>query len=432
MKRGVFSVEAQLLSHRDADMVVDPDILKRISGVKNYDEADDIMIHYTVTTDCPFNCRGCINSLTFGQAGPDREARTSPMDVQEDVERDARAMAQLIRESGKARAVIVFYGGEPMLRLDKMNRVYEVLSKIINGRVSLRYMVVTSGHYLERSIQRFPDLISHMWLTAVSIDGTEAQHNAMRRGTSLERIKRQVASLDQVRGGGVLIWSTIRPDMSLLDCFESFMYFRERGQAEHFFWHLDEAEGTISDLPDYVARYGAHLNRIMKVYVDRLGKGDLLSIIHVNELILYLLTQKRRGSTACAVEKMANFDIIGDGKVHACADLPETMYIGAIGDSGEVIFEPDARARLNRLAAYKKDLGCEVCGVEAYCGGRCPVQIHTGGIERARQYCFMMREHVRIVKRYIGEIADLLLEHGLTLADIYRSARYAKYTDVTP
>jgi sulfatase maturation enzyme AslB (radical SAM superfamily) len=108
------------------------------------------------------------------------------------------------------------------------------------------------------------------------------------------------------------------------------------------------------------------------------------------------------------------------------------MYIGAIRDSGEVIFEPDARARLNRLAAYKKDLGCEVCGVEAYCGGRCPVQIHTGGIERARQYCFMMREHVRIVKRYIGEIADLLLEHGLTLADIYRSARYAKYTDVTP
>jgi len=73
-----------------------------------------------------------------------------------------------------------------------------------------------------------------------------------------------------------------------------------------------------------------------------------------------------------------------------------------------------------------------VCGVEAYCGGRCPVQIHTGGIERARQYCFMMREHVRTVKKYTGQIADLMLEHGLTLADIYRSARYAKYTDVTP
>ncbi|MGD8230278.1 MAG: radical SAM protein, partial [Desulfobacteraceae bacterium] len=324
-------MEARLLGHQDVDMVVDPYILKQISGMRGYTETYDIMIHYTVTTDCPFNCRGCINSLTSGQAGPDREARTSHIDVKEDVERDVRAMAQLIRESGKAQAVIVFYGGEPMLRLDKINRVYEGLSKIIDGGVSLKYMVVTSGHYLERSIQRFPDLTTHMWLTAVSIDGTEAQHNAIRRGTSLETIRRQVASLDQVRGGSVLIWSTIRPDMSLLGCFESFMYFRERGQAEHFFWHLDEAEGIIADLPDYVARYGAHLNKIMKVYVDYLGEGDLLSIIHVNELILYLLTQKRRGSTACAVEKMANFDIIGDGKIHACADLPETMCIGAIG-----------------------------------------------------------------------------------------------------
>ncbi len=431
-EKGALSVVAQLLSHQDVDMVVDPYILERISGARGYDEAQDIMIHYTVTADCPFKCRGCINALTSGQAGLDREARASHIDVQEDVERDIRAMAQLIRESGKAQAVIVFYGGEPMLRLDKMNRVYEHLSKMIDGRVGVRYMVVTSGHYLEKSIQRYPDLTTHMWLTAISIDGTEVQHNAMRRGTSLETIKRQVASLDQVRGGGVLIWSTIRPDMSLLDCFESFMSFRERGQAEHFFWHLDEAEGSIADLPDYVGRYAAHLDDIMKVYLDHLKKGDLLSIIHVNELILYLLAQKRRGSTACAVEKMANFDIIGDGKVHACADLPETMCIGEIGESGEIMFEPDARARFSRLVAYKKDLGCEVCGVEAYCGGRCPVQIHTGGIERARQYCFMMREHVRTVKGYIGQIADLMLEHGLRLADIYRSARYAKYTDVTP
>jgi len=413
-------------------MVVDSDILNRISGVRDHDEIDDIMIHYTVTADCPFKCRGCINSLTAGQARQDGAVRTPHMGVQEDEERDIRAMAQLIKESGKAQAVIVFYGGEPMLRLDKMNRVYEHLSEMIGGRVLLRYMVVTSGHYLEPCIQRYPDLATHMWLTAISIDGTEAQHNAMRRGTSLETIKRQVACLDEVREGEVLIWSTIRPDMSLLDCFESFMYFRERGQAEHFFWHLDEAEGSIADLPDYVARYGAHLDKIMEVYVDRLKGGDLLSIIHVNELILYLLAQKRRGSTACAVEKMANFDIIGDGKVHACADLPETKHIGEIGESGEIMFDPDAKARLSGLVAYKGDLGCEVCGVEAYCGGRCPVQIHTGGIERARQYCFMMREHVRIVKGYAGQIADLMLKHGLTLADIYRSARYARYTDVTP
>jgi len=210
------------------------------------------------------------------------------------------------------------------------------------------------------------------------------------------------------------------------------MYFRKRAQAEHFFWHWDEAHGRISDLTVYVKRYRVDLDKIMGIYVDYLGRADLLSIIHVNELILYLLTRKRRGSTACAVEKMANFDIIGDGKVHACADLPETMNIGFIEDTGEIMFMADAKERLDRLVAYKTDLGCEICGVEPYCGGRCPVQIHTGGIDRARQYCFMMREHVRTVKKYVGRIADLMCEKGITLADVYRSAQYTKYTDVTP
>ena len=425
-------MDEPFLGPHDVDMNLDPSIYERISDLPGYVEASQIMIHYTVTQNCPFNCVGCINPLTAGMGEQGRSAFVPHSSEEENVERDIKGMAQLIRESGKDEAIIVFYGGEPMLRLDKMNQVYEQMGDMAGGSARIKYMVVTSGHYLEACAKRYPELSSKLWLTAISIDGTEEQHNAMRRGTSLETIRRQVASLDRVRGGEVLIWSTIRPGMSLLDCFESYMYFRKRAQAEHFFWHWDEAHGSISDLTGYVERYRVDLDKIMGIYVDRLGRADLLSIIHVNELILYLLTRKRRGSTACAVEKMANFDIIGDGKVHACADLPETMNIGSIEDTGEIMFMADAKERLGRLVAYKTDLGCEICGVEPYCGGRCPVQIHTGGIDRARQYCFMMREHVRTVKKYVGRIADLMYEKGITLTDIYRSARYTKYTDVTP
>lgn len=170
----------------------------------------------------------------------------------------------------------------------------------------------------------------------------------------------------------------------------------------------------------------------MGVYMSHLSMGRLLSILHINDLILYLLTRKRRGATACGVEVMANFDLIGDGKVHACADLPEAMAIGWVAESGEVFLREDARERLKAIVAYKKDLGCDACGIEPYCGGRCPVQANTGGIERARQYCAVMRKHVQTVKGYAAPLVDLLLEHGITLADLYRSARYAKYTDVTP
>lgn len=425
-------MKGSFLGPYDLDMKLDPNICKKISGMPQGVEANEIMIHYSVTQSCPFNCVGCINPLTAGRRDVDRSTFVPLSAAKYNLERDIKGIARLIQQSGKAEAVIVFYGGEPMLRLDRMNQVYEQLGGMTEGVVLIRYAVVTSGHYLETCIKRYPELSSNLWLTALSIDGTEEQHNAMRRGTSLTMIRRQLASLNQVREGEVLIWSTMRPGMSLLDCFESYMYFRERGHAEHFFWHWDEAEGVIPDLPGYLEKYRQDLDKIMSAYLDHLRCGDLLSIIHVNELILYLLTQKRRGSTACAVEKMANFDIIGDGKVHGCADLPETMSIGSIEETGEITFVADAKERLTRLVVYKKDLGCEVCGVEPYCGGRCPVQTHTGGIDRARQYCFMMREHVRTVKKYAGQIVGLMRDQGITLADIYRSARYARYTDVTP
>jgi hypothetical protein len=60
------------------------------------------------------------------------------------------------------------------------------------------------------------------------------------------------------------------------------------------------------------------------------------------------------------------------------------------------------------------------------------VQIHLGGIERARQYCFLMRDHVQTVKNVAPAVADKMAQNGLSLTSLYRSARLAKYTDVTP
>jgi uncharacterized protein len=420
------------LRHQDVDMILDAAIYQKISILSSYEESDDIMIHYTVTEACPFRCRGCINALTAGRGNQGRSVFAPDPREDENVERDVKGIADLIRRSNKEEAVIVYYGGEPMLRLDKMNQVYEQLGQEpgING--CAKYMVITSGQFLDKAVKHYPDLASNLWLTAVSVDGTREQHDAMRQGTSLDEIRRHLTFFNKVRRGEVLIWSTLRPGMSLLDCFSSFMYFRQRKEAEHFFWHCDEGDSLIPDLAGYLSRYRGEFDGIMGAYVDHLARGELLSITHVNELVLFLLTGKRRGTTACGVERMENFDIIGDGKVHACADLPEAMNIGHIAHSGEIIMRPDAEERLQRIVSYKMDLGCPKCGVEPYCGGRCPVQANTGGIGRAQQYCFMMREHVSIVKRHMPSITDLMLEKGVTLADLYRSARLTKYADVTP
>jgi radical SAM protein with 4Fe4S-binding SPASM domain len=416
----------------DVDMELDAGVYLKIAALPAYQEADEVMIHYTVTQECPFNCRGCINALTAGRGTRGRSEFWPGKDKERDLERDLLGISRLIKNSGKDTAVIVYYGGEPMLRLDPMLHLFRTLPGIVGESISLKHMVITSGHYLEKGIRNCPDLISNMWLTALSIDGNEEQHDAVRQGTSLKKIRGQVEALNQLRQGQVLIWATLRPEMSLWDCFDSFMYFRKRAEAEHFFWHCDEGDGMIPDLAGYLEAYRRDLGKIIGIYLEHLNRGDLLSIIHVNDLLLYLFTRKRRGTTACAVEKMENFDVIGDGKVHACADLPEAMSLGRILESGEIAFEPDARARLQKIVSYKSDLGCLACGVEPYCGGRCPVQANTGGIGRARQYCFMMREFVKTVKQHAASIADLMVEKEINFGDLYRSAHLTKFADVTP
>jgi uncharacterized protein len=417
----------------DVDLLLEPWIYERVPRLGPLAEEDDeTMIHYTVTEQCAFRCKGCINALTAGKGDLDRTTFVPAPRRGENLERDIKGMAHLIRSSGKSRAVVVFYGGEPMLRLDRMDQVYRGLKVLVDGSMPVAFAVITSGHYLERLVKRFPELATEIALTAVSVDGTETQHDTMREGTSLREIRRQLSLFHKVRKGEVLIWSTMRPGMSLLDCYRSFEELRSRGDAEHFFWHWDEADRPIRDLHAYMEAYCRDLNLVMDGYLESLGRGALPSIVHVNELLLYMLTRKRRGTTACGVEHMGDFDIIGDGKVHGCADLPEAMSIGRITDEGEVIFSPDAPERLARATHYKTDLGCSECGVEPYCGGRCPVQANTGGLERARQYCFMMREHVRVVKGYVGRIVESMTDHGLGLKELQASARIAGYADVTP
>lgn len=225
------------------------------------------------------------------------------------------------------------------------------------------------------------------------------------------------------------MWSTIREEQSLLDCFTEFLSLYDSACVDLFFWHWVETESPYQSLEKYAVRYERDLRHIMDVYVIWLAEGRILPVIHLNELILYLLTGKERGTSACAVEMARNFDIMG-GKVHPCADLPPEYAVGIIDEKGVPhVSMPDLKA----LIDYKNGLGCYECGVHPYCGGRCPVQALTGTSERLKQYCQLMRLHVGIVHEYIPEIMRNLEKNHISLQKMYdQAAYYAQFTDVTP
>ncbi len=171
-----------------------------------------------------------------------------------------------------------------------------------------------------------------------------------------------------------------------------------------FFYHLAEADEGYRDFQSYVLKYENEFEKVLNDIKEHLSKGQILPIIHLNELITYILTGYRRGHSGCGVELMENFDIVG-GKILPCADLPMDYKIGQIDETGNPILE---KLDLSHLIKYRDSLGCNICGIEPYCGGRCPVQVLLGSDLRTLQICQVLRLHVAMVKDMVGEIGSYL------------------------
>ncbi len=393
--------------------------------IDKFEERRPYYVHLSVTGRCNAKCVGCINSnITFR----DSDNKWLSKDNDTNPQRDAKAILKLTEGLDEKEIVVSFYGGEPLLLPEKILEVMSILSASENSS-EFKYMVYTNGQLLGNVIDRYPDLIPNVWLWSISIDGSREQHNMIRPGTDLGMIHVNLRKLKQNRIGPVLMWSTIREEQSLLDCFTEFLSLYGSDCVDLFFWHWVETESPYRSLEDCAGRYERDLRHIMDMYVVWLAEGRILPVIHLNELILYLLTGKERGTSACAVEMARNFDIMG-GQVHPCADLPPEYAVGTIDDKGiPHVSIPDLRS----LIDYKDGLGCYECGVHPYCGGRCPVQALTGTRERLKQYCQLMRLHVGIVQEYIPEIMRNLEKNNIPLQEIYDcTAYYAQFTDVTP
>ncbi|MEO0185385.1 MAG: 4Fe-4S cluster-binding domain-containing protein [candidate division WOR-3 bacterium] len=378
----------------------------------DFQEDKGLIINIFVTGKCNARCQECINQTITNNSNLNLE------NLEVDPERDLHILRNILQKHNDTPATIAFYGGEPLL---EAHRFIQIIKGLDNSGYSsrIKYMVYTNGENLVDFLKNHSEIARRIWLYAVSIDGDENQHNRFRLGTDLKRIRKNLSFLRENYQSNVLMWATLREAQSLLNCFEEFMRLYNSGLVNHFFWHWLETQEEFKDFPTYFKNYTDDLETVVDNYLSHLQKGTLLPIAHLNELILYLIAKKQRSHTACGAELSTNYDLVG-GEILACVDLP-------FEQGKELKKNPD------RLLSLKESLGCRECAIHFYCGGRCPVQILYGTKLRTRQYCELLRAHVKIVKNRLPEIQRILLEKKISLHDIYdRSAFIVRYTDVTP
>jgi len=319
------------------------------------------VFHLTVTGRCNARCEGCLNSLIYG----DREGFAKSWE--EDTEANLKALDWLTEQTTEAQAFVAFYGGEPLLVFDKVRTIAKELKTKYKDK-ELRFILYTNGMLLDKAVFQDPQFFQELDFLFVSIDGTKDQHNRFRKGTSLERIEKNLQILKkEASQTKVLMWSTLREGMRLKDYVDEFLKLYQAKLCDFFFWHLIELDKPIDDLQTFRRLYQEDLRHLLDIFVCALFKGEILPFLPLTELIYFSLKGIRRGQTGCGVEKLRNFDILS-GKVLPCVDMGEELIVADFtnGDPKETPAD-ELKKRLSQIVSYREWLSCKACFAEFFC-----------------------------------------------------------------
>jgi len=386
---------------------------------------DPIIFHLVVTAKCQGKCKGCINTL----GKKDRKKllylwESNPY-------RDSKVILELIKslkiKNGKS-IYVAFYGGEPLLELDKILSVKRILDSYYN----FNYIIYTNGLLLKNLI-KFKQELSNFKFIIVSIDGREEQHNMVRPKIEYKKIYHNLKYFrKKFNKTSIIMWSTLREGQRFRDCVKAFLELYKEGLVNYFFWHFLETEDPFIDFKRFFQMYKSDLKSLLELYIHYLRVGEVLPILPLNELIYFNIVQKKRKTTACKVELMENFDIV-NGKVMPCIDLPVNFYIAEFDEKDNLTFKNKKliKAFLNNLMEYKRILNCFNCEAHYYCGGRCPVQA-ISSLERTKNYCELTKLFAREVESRLDKI-EPIIKQICSLENFYLRFVFPVYfTDVVP
>ncbi len=386
---------------------------------------DPVIFHLVVTAKCQGKCKGCINTLSER----DRKKLLSLWET--DPYKSSEIILNLIKSFNLENGVpiyIAFYGGEPLLELEKVLKIKEILSK----HYKFFYILYTNGLLLRNLIKYNSKVIDFKFIN-ISIDGREEQHNRVRKGIDYKKIYLNLKEFKRkFKTIPIIMWSTLRENQSFKDCIDAFLQLHDEGLVNYFFWHFLETEEPFIDFENFYFNYSGDLEYLLEIYINSLKEGKILPILPLNELIYFKLVGEKRKTTACKVELMRNFDVVND-KVVPCIDLPLDFYFARIDEKKRLDFKnkDEINDFFENLMKYKKVLSCSKCKAHYYCGGRCPVQA-VSSLERTKNYCELTRLFVKKVEDRFIEIKPLI-EKNITAENFYEEFVFpVHFTDVVP
>jgi uncharacterized protein len=343
--------------------------------------------HVILTKECNLLCSYCGG----GSQTPPKEIQYSISDLKSFLSRDSDP-------------VVEFYGGEPLIRIQTMKNIMDV--------VPGRFVLQTNGLYLDR-IE--PQYLTKLHTILVSIDGTRDVTDKERGKGVYDRVIHNVGLIrDKGFRGDLVARMTV---VQGTDIYDNVHHLLRTGFFDHVHWQLsfsmfwEAGESTEPGLVEWIAAYDSGISSLVDSWVDEMSRSNHVDGIVPFTGVMDTLLSGKKSRLRCG-SGIDFFTVMPDGRISACPVSVDFDFsvIGSIFDNS-----PSSLCDVVTIGGP-----CTSCDILGICGGRCLFVNRSQELLRKNGYsliCTTVRHLVRELQDALPQVQALIANGSVNRSD---------------
>ena len=348
-------------------------------------------IALNLTNTCNFNCRYCFaNHGQYDQPGLEMTEKIAQKAV--------TLLFKNVTLNHQKRVAIAFFGGEPLLKWDLIQKIVNFAEKSKPLRVKLRFLLTTNASLLDKEKAKY--LKKHQFSVMVSLDGPRESHDCNRKLATGKGTYNLI--LPKILEANKLIPLTFRATITNnnLDLVKIVRHFKKLG-AKMITFGLDNDHLKNENYAEIERFY----RQLAKMYYQDIRQGKYYEITNFTEIILQLVFRERKVSHCNA--GLSYLGVAADGSLYKCP-----RFTGKADHKfGEV---DDAKKMISRQRIFRADLGnnagtrntyCFSCPFVFLCGGLCHYDLSQKGKDDTEiifEQCQLRKAiYIEVMKIYV-------------------------------
>ncbi len=312
-----------------------------------------MFFHVLLTTNCDLKCVYC-----YEKSCEDIDADFENFNVDYSVPSEISYDNELLRNFflKDPESVLIFYGGEPMLCIDK-------IKQIIDSVPAKHFVIQTNGLHLNRLE---PEYVNRFSAIFVSLDGDEQLTDFYRGKGVYRRLIENVKLIKRNRYAGELIARmTIMEETKIYESVRwllnnpDYSFSSVHWQLDAGFWKTDFQKRHFSEWVH--EDYNPQIRRLVDFWVQYMEKKGKVLRLYPFLGIMDSFVRKENSLLRCG-SGWANYSIQTDGYIIPCPIMGgmKDYYLGNIQDSIPL-----------SLKKVYVEYPCLRCEIYCECGGRC-------------------------------------------------------------